>query len=359
MLDESSAYIAILDKSGAIVGVNSAWRQFADAIRLACPDHGVGSDYLTVFRKATVEPYDSALIIAAGFRELLAGCREEFLFEYACRGEEEEERWFVMRATPLCPDKTGILVSHEEIPTRGETEEVSHGGRDSASPSTLRERRRIAADLHDGVVQDLCACRAKLAALHESLSNTDHSPALKEIGGLVEQAIRDIRSQVLDSTRPSSSAPGIAQTMKALAEELGQRYGYVCEVLDDGSSKRLDDVAATVLRRGVRELLVNVGKHARARRVTVSLRRIADRLAICVEDDGLGFDRSIAGDGTFTEGGFGLLGIGERLKPVGGRLEIDSTPGQGTRVTVTAPLGRTPAERRRRPRRPGEAGVQE
>ena len=89
-----------------------------------------------------------------------------------------------------------------------------------------------------------------------------------------------------------------------------------------------------VLFQVLRELLVNVVKHANAAAVDISLRRVNDRLVLCVNDDGDGFDATavVAGAG----GGFGLFNIRERLQLLGAGLEIDSGRGTGTRITVTA-----------------------
>jgi len=88
----------------------------------------------------------------------------------------------------------------------------------------------------------------------------------------------------------------------------------------------------------VRELLVNVAKHAQAHNVTVSTRRIGNEIRVSVEDDGVGFDISQTGSHDYKTGGFGLFSIRERLGHIAGRLEVESKPGRGTRVTLTVPI---------------------
>jgi len=88
----------------------------------------------------------------------------------------------------------------------------------------------------------------------------------------------------------------------------------------------------------VRELLANVGKHARASEVRVSIERNDGVIRVEVSDDGFGFDPVVVKTPHVTRGGFGLFSIRERLRLLGGAMAIDSAPGRGTRVVLTAPL---------------------
>jgi signal transduction histidine kinase len=88
----------------------------------------------------------------------------------------------------------------------------------------------------------------------------------------------------------------------------------------------------------VREVLINVIKHAKGHKVKVSIRRIRAEIHVCIEDDGIGFDPARGLPKAAKEGAFGLFSIRERLKQLGGHLKIDSAPEQGCRVTMTAPL---------------------
>ena len=88
----------------------------------------------------------------------------------------------------------------------------------------------------------------------------------------------------------------------------------------------------------LRELLFNVVKHAGTNRVTIELRDVDDHLAIRVIDRGEGFDVEAAAARAEQDGGFGLFSVRERLSLIGGRMEIDSAPGAGTRITVHAPV---------------------
>jgi signal transduction histidine kinase len=123
-----------------------------------------------------------------------------------------------------------------------------------------------------------------------------------------------------------------------LAEQLEEKQGILAHVEDDLNPKPLDGEVRVVLFTAVRELLANVAKHAKAHRVGVSLRKEGEKIRICVEDDGVGFNLSEMGSYMARTGGFGLFSIRERLSHCAGNLEIDSRVGTGTRVSLVAPL---------------------
>jgi len=100
----------------------------------------------------------------------------------------------------------------------------------------------------------------------------------------------------------------------------------------------LDNGNRVIFYRAVRELLFNIVKHARAQNVAVSIRRIDDSIQIGIEDDGVGFDISQVYARMNKARGFGLFSIRERFNHLGGRVEIQSKPGQGTRVVLLLPV---------------------
>jgi len=90
----------------------------------------------------------------------------------------------------------------------------------------------------------------------------------------------------------------------------------------------------------VRELLINAIKHARAKKIKVSIQKVGRRIRVSVEDDGVGFDSAKAETTITNKEAFGLFSIRERLEHFGGELEIVSAPGCGCKVTITSPLGK-------------------
>jgi signal transduction histidine kinase len=100
----------------------------------------------------------------------------------------------------------------------------------------------------------------------------------------------------------------------------------------------MDVDISSLLFRNVQELLINVIKHSQANKVKVYSRRVNNQIQVSVEDDGVGFDVLELDSKPSRTGGFGLFSIRERLEHIGGRFEIESRPGHGTKVKLTAPL---------------------
>lgn len=201
------------------------------------------------------------------------------------------------------------------------------------SLSEERERRRIASNLHDRIGQTLAFARLKLGTLAERME----PQAVKELRELIEQAIGDTRSLTVELSPPVVYELGLVAAIEWLARKIQQEQGIRTRFHDDGQEKPLDDNFRIVLFQAVRELLVNVVKHAHASHAQVLVRRDADALRIIIEDDGAGFDPG--GVAANRDGrSFGLFHIRERLEYLGGRMKIRSEIGRGTRVTLIAPL---------------------
>jgi PAS domain S-box-containing protein len=201
-----------------------------------------------------------------------------------------------------------------------------------------RERRRIATELHDRIGQTLAACKIKLEALQESASSTGLAEPLDEIRELIEQIIRATRSLTFELSSPILYELGLEAAVEWLVEQIQQQYGLLSHFEDDRQPKPLDDGVSVLLFQAVRELLINVAKHAQARNVKVSLRRDDSNIKITVGDDGNGFDTSDIVSHWSRSEGFGLFNLHERLDHFGGQLKVKSKPGRGTQVTLVAPL---------------------
>jgi signal transduction histidine kinase len=138
---------------------------------------------------------------------------------------------------------------------------------------------------------------------------------------------------------------GIEAALESLVERMQQVNGIQIKLVDRGGRKPLSEDTAVLCFRAVQELLVNVLKHAHARKIEVSTGSDRGRIRITVADDGIGFDTSEGLSGKGGKGGFGLFSIRERLQHLGGSLKVDSNPGHGTRVTLSAPLKHYPVRK--------------
>jgi len=201
-----------------------------------------------------------------------------------------------------------------------------------------RLRRRIATDVHDHIGQNLAISKIKLESLRETTSSPELTASLEEICQLIAQIIESSRSLTFELSPPVLYELGFEAAVEWLVRHARQKHGLSTDFKSDGRPKPLSDDIRVLLFQAVRELLVNVAKHAQARNATVSTRKVGNQIQVTVEDDGVGFDTSKISSRDYKTSGFGLLSIRERLRSIGGRFEIDSKPGRGTRVTLTAQI---------------------
>ena len=221
-------------------------------------------------------------------------------------------------------------------------QEYQHRLKSLASQLTIaeeRERRRIAADLHDQIGQTLALARVQLAMVQKSVSGDELAARIDELSDSMRQAARDTQNLVFDLSSPSMNELGLAAAISEwLEEKIAKRYGLKTECIDDGHRKPINDDERAILFRNVRELLTNVVKHARASRVSVSIESADAAVKIVVQDDGIGFDYGAVSQTGGSEGGFGLFSVQERMTDLGGALEIESEPGKGTEAILSVPL---------------------
>lgn len=200
--------------------------------------------------------------------------------------------------------------------------------------SEERERRRIATNLHDHIGQSLALAKMKLAVARDAIDGAPRA-AVDAAAALVMQAIADVRTLTFDLSPPVLYDLGLKAALSWLADDIERRYGVNVEVSDDGNHPPLDDAAAGIVFRTVRELVLNVCKHAKTPTATITLGGDGAHVEIQVEDRGVGFDpESHAAAGV---DGFGLFSVREQISRLGGTIAIDSAPREGTRVSLRVP----------------------
>lgn len=244
-------------------------------------------------------------------------------------------------------DWSRIYTSDQDI-----TEEVLSTTRLSAYRDELRslagkmslagesERRRISSDLHDGTIQNLVLARMKLSTLRKALRSEKSLVLADGIKELVDSSLAEARTMIFDLSPPVLYELGLETSIDWLGDQFRERTGVSVEFNSDGQPAELTEELKIVLFQAVRELLVNVAKHAQAKQVKVEWVRNSNELEITVEDDGVGFDITDAGKLSAADGGFGLFSIRERLGLLGANFTVQSSA-SGTRVTVIAPVNKT------------------
>jgi signal transduction histidine kinase len=199
-----------------------------------------------------------------------------------------------------------------------------------AVESSELERRRIARDLHDGAVQDLAGVSYSLTAAADVIESPEAALAMREAAAGTRRTIKELRTLLVDIYPPDLHRTGLEAAIRDLVAPLGPR-GIEAE-LDVDPDLRLRPAVETLLYRCAQEALRNVATHSGATRVDVQIEAENGHVRLTVLDDGRGFA------GEPGEGHLGLRLLGDLARDAGGRLELSSQPGEGTRLSVEAPL---------------------
>ncbi len=207
-----------------------------------------------------------------------------------------------------------------------------------------RQRRQIASDLHDRLSQGLVALKLNLETLLQANLQPDRLERFRPILDTLDQLVEETRTMMFDLCPPMLYDLGLSAAVEELVRHFAAQTSLHCEFVDDGRCASLSQELRSFLYRAVRELLINVAKHARASQAVVSLSRDRKTLSISVEDDGVGFDLDPQHPADRAGLHFGLFHIRERLSHFGGWMLNEAEPGQGASVTLIVPVGDEPAE---------------
>jgi signal transduction histidine kinase len=204
--------------------------------------------------------------------------------------------------------------------------------------SEIRQRRMLAAELHDNLAQLLAVCKMRVSSIEAALPNDakvrgDAGVVKDSLGEAItytRNLMTDLRPDVLDEHDLPAALEWVAKRMSA--------QGLKVEVIDDGEPKPLHEEVLGFLFQAVRELLWNVVKHARTTEAVIRVERTEAKVRVIVEDKGIGFNASRRPLVPTEDGGYGLFSIAERIDLLGGQLQLESAKRRGTRVTLTAPI---------------------
>jgi PAS domain S-box-containing protein len=225
---------------------------------------------------------------------------------------------------------------------RAEKEVVAHKMKLSAMTLELslaeeRERRNIVEDLHDHVAQSLAMTKLKMSEI-SSLATAEISTMLDELNDQLHRIIKDIRSLIFSISPPVLYELGFKEAVLWIAEQMQHKYGLSVEVEADEQLVKLDHDISVILFKAVRELLTNIVKHSGTDNATVSLHSNGDTFRVSVKDNGAGFDVSEIYFSNDSSLKFGIFNIMERIRCLGGSVDIRSLSGQGTQNTIEVPL---------------------
>ena len=236
-----------------------------------------------------------------------------------------------------------VAVLQDEVIQRTQAEQALRERSDQlrllASELTFaerRERQRLAQVLHDGLQQLLVGAKFRLALLDRADREKDVREAVKEVCNLIDDSIETSRSLTSELSPPILRA-GLVPALEWLVRWMRDKHGLTVELEAIGKVEPVAEDVTALLFQATREILFNVVKHAGVKSARVQAVRRDSNIELTITDQGVGFDpaRLRAIGGAF--GGFGLFSMRERLNLLGGRMEIESSPGRGSRFTLVSP----------------------
>jgi PAS domain S-box-containing protein len=257
-----------------------------------------------------------------------------------CR-RDGTELWLLVWQRPLaCEDAECVLTMLVDVTRRKSTED-QRNERLLAIEQLLkvvdRERQLLACEIHDGFIQQMLSALLQLDAYRWSVEQGKPN-AERKLDAVVE-ALRlgaaEAR-QLIDRVRPPDlESAGLVGALRTLTQRLSQASGHPVELQISPGFPALDPESELAIYRIVQECLTNVQRHSQSERARVELGEAGEHLRVVIRDWGVGFDPNAVG-----EGHYGLIGVRQRARLIGGTVKIESRPGEGACVSLNLPRSR-------------------
>lgn len=255
----------------------------------------------------------------------------------------EGGKWLFFTAAPLRNHEGeifGAIETLQDVTAEKQMHENLRYYLQQITTAQEEERTRIARELHDDTAQALYALNRQVDNFVRSNNNlsADSTLFLRELGKQIRMALQSVRRFGQDLRPPMLDDLGLVATLRWLQGELKKRSGMEMDLVVNGSDRRLSPDIELLLFRIVQEALRNVEKHSKASKADVSIGFEDRKISITVSDNGIGCELPEKISDLSRSGKLGLLGMEERVRLLGGRLDISSELGKGTSVTIEAPI---------------------
>lgn len=271
-------------------------------------------------RRAPIESHDEIGELAAAFNRMADGLEEKAKLEQKVRERTAE-----------------LQALYEELQQK---EAVREQLLKQVINAQEEERKRVARELHDELAQTLSGLLMSLDAA-ENVLGSELDPVHRQLvrtRDITQQALEQTRHLILDLRPTILDDLGLVPAIRWYAETHLKGAGILISFHSEGDERRLSPEIETALFRIAQEAINNITRHAQATRANINLIWNPDELVITIRDNGRGFDRERVMNRRDGTQGMGLLGMQERATLLGGRLEISSIPGKGTRVVARVPI---------------------
>jgi signal transduction histidine kinase/FixJ family two-component response regulator len=333
VLNSLPALIAVLDDKGCVVAVNEPWeRNHADGADPVFAQALVGENYLEVCREAARRNEPGAGQIAANIVAVLESGEVNPAVEYAF-ASKGGERWYSTTVIFLAGSTNGAVVTHYEVTERKRLEAA-------VLQIAETERQRVAADLHDGICQELAGIAFTVAALQRELTKGRSRAAgkVKAIEAAITDAVAHTRQVARGLNAVVADGHGLMHALEQLAATTRQTHRVACKFDCPTVVPIEDPISANELYRIAQEAVSNAVRHGKGKEIAVRLLQQDAEVCLVVEDDGRGL-APVAPQ----HQGMGLRVMQYRAALIGGRLNVRRRKGGGTEVTCCIAAGRKSA----------------
>lgn len=222
-------------------------------------------------------------------------------------------------------------ISHQKIQELKQREKLI--SMDAMVSGQEEERKRIAKDLHDGLGSLLANVQIRFSSM-EDITHTENSTTYQQTNALLNEACHEVRKIAHDMMPGALVKFGLIPAIQDICQSFEKTTKIHVDFQVYGANGRFEEKKEITIYRIIQELLNNIRKHAQAQEIIVQISVHEGEFTLIVEDDGVGFDVASAR----TKDGLGLRSLESRVKYIHGKLTIDSTPSQGTTVTVEVPI---------------------
>jgi len=337
-MDALDAHVALLDEDANILAVNERWRRYAEAHGYVDSGCGVGRNYLQICESSV--GCEEAHLVSEGIRALMNGERESLCCVYPC-SDGTNESWFQLRANRfLSQGVLRLVLAHENVTEIKQAHDIQQQFTGMLLRAQDEERRRIARDLHDGTVQNLAAIKMDLTRVMQIAFPLDvrARTALAESISICDQVIKELRTLSYLLHPPLIDEMGLVAALKWYLGGFVQRSGIQVDLHVAQELGRLPSDVEVALFRVVQESLTNIHRHSGGHSAVLRVTKVEGQVVLQIQDDGHGMTKSSADEPHLVQSsGVGILGMRQRLKQLGGRLEIESDA-NGTAITARAPI---------------------
>jgi PAS domain S-box-containing protein len=336
--------LAFLDRHFDFVRVNEAYAQ-ADGKE---PEYFFGKNHFVLY------PHDENQGI---FEQVLETKQPYFAYAKPFTYPDAPQRvtYWNWLLTPLLDEQGEVqflVLNLEDVTERQKAfQELEHRARQlqkltlELSQAEDRERKRLAEILHDDLQQQLAAAKFHLSLLGKRVpKDKGGQGAVEQLDQILKDAIEKSRSLSHELSPALLYQSDLGETFEWLARQLKTKHGLTVHVESRGRIDPSSEALKVFLFKTAQEILFNVVKHARVREARLRIQCLRGGLWLTISDQGQGFDPRSPGK----TGGFGLLGIRERIELLGGRMKIRSVPGRGSTFLIVVPDGQKTEDRRPR-----------